>query len=112
MKNNNKWENYGDKNPLHHGGIWIKKDIESCPNCFYIIKFEPEIMEIYDLYVDISDSWIDKKAIENYADVAISNEHYAINCIEYYNYLEFGTAKKFNSNDEVIDELESYGIKI
>jgi len=114
---NAQWKAYGDINPLDHGGIWVQKESESC---YRIVKFYPEESEenssqLMDLYVDITDSWIEKDSVMSY--IGMTEEdfdpiQYAIGCTEYYSCANFGCyqPETFNTRDEVITELAKYDI--
>lgn len=95
------WVNYGDVNPLVHGGIFVLAESETT---FRIIKVDPPGTRDYyntkyviqDLYVDTTDEWHlkDKADVEAYADCAGAAEsdpvRYALALIEYYSPGNFG----------------------
>lgn len=95
MKNEMTWENYGDVNPIEHGGKWIHKEGETT---FRIIRLEFDDHQqknlLHDLHVDISDSWIDRDDIISYADLSEDTDYFAedfaIACITYYSVENFG----------------------
>jgi hypothetical protein len=106
----NNYENYGDVNPLEHGGIWVKQINE---NEYEVIKNIPETSEVYDLSIDITDSWIEKDSIMSF--VGMSEEEfdpvwYAIGCTNYYSPENFGSIYKMESEKELIEFLNARGI--
>jgi hypothetical protein len=64
--NNATWENYGDVDPIEHGGIFVKPD-EVMVGCYYIEKVDKipdnDKYLISSLYVDVNDSWINKDEV-------------------------------------------------
>jgi len=122
MTNKANWKNYGDVNPLDHGGIWVMSDEEkngsAFKGCYYVKKFIPETMEIIDAWVEITDDWIDKKAVQEFAgsqgeEGQEAEERYAIDCLEYYGYHELqGESTTYETIEEVQKELEKRGIVI
>lgn len=113
------WTNYGDANPLEHGGIWVKKD-EDNDTCFYIIKNQlidgdTDKQQVLDLYVDTSDSWIEKKEVMDYIGMVDSNfdlVQFAIGAVETYSYDNFGSKIETGSKEETIKQLKEFGIDI
>ena len=115
----NKWENYGDENPVEHGGFWVKKerDIE---DCYYVITLayypDNENFILTDMYIDISSYWIDWKKISDYLGIPIEKleiKDKIIGAISYYDYLNFeGDVLSFKSEEEVLKKLLEYSIKI
>lgn len=111
------WENYGDVNPIEHGGIFVKAD-EDFPKSFYIVEVVPvfdseETWQISDLYVDVDNDW-DWDSIYSYADLNDDSDDVwkAIALAQYYGYIEFGSAKMVDSESEVINELKEFGIEL
>lgn len=103
--------NYGDINPLEHGGIWLKQTNETE---YEIIKNNPENNLLYDLSVNISDSWIEKEKVMSF--IGMTEETFdpilfAIGCTDYYNFMNFG-GKWEVSQGELINFLKSHGITI
>lgn len=97
--------NYGDVNPLEHGGIWVR---QTGKNSFDILKNIPETNELYDLLVEIDDSWIEKDAVMSY--IGMTKEdfdplQFAIGCTEYYSPENFGNIYKCKTQNELIDIL-------
>jgi hypothetical protein len=118
-KNNTNWENFGDVNPLDHGGIWIMQGSETC---YRIVKFYPEESDsdpsqLQNLYVDISDDWIEKKEVMSCIGMTAEDFDpiwYAIGCTDYYSCQNFGCyqPENFETKEAVKAELEKYGITV
>jgi hypothetical protein len=116
IKSINSWVNYGDVNPLVYGGIWIKK---FSSNEFYIVRNfndnDCSIIYCDSLMIDITESWIEKERVMNYIGMTyhdFDSIQFAIGCIEYYSYENFGNRYKLNSQDELIEELKQHDIEI
>lgn len=119
--NNSNWENFGDVNPLKHGGIFIKRDTEINPEtCFYIVKnvydCDGEKHIIYDLYVDITDSWIEKQDVMEFIGMTendFDSIQYAIGCTDYYSMENFGGNRiECSTIEELQEELKKYEIEV
>ena len=91
------YRNYGDVNFFEHG-LLVAHDETKDKNGFYILHCEPLDYEdeyyFGDVYVDITDSWIDKEAVMDFADItSLETEEdeiqYAIACYDYYGAMEF-----------------------
>lgn len=112
------WENYGDVNPIEHGGIFIKKDTEDFPRCYYVVRIdyneEAGHFWLQDLYVDLNDDWFEWDAVHSYADTSDVSDDIdkVIALISYYSYLEFGTAYEVQDYDEVVKALKEFGIEV
>jgi len=87
-----KWENYGDKNFWEYGQLvrrhWAEKQDE-----YDVIVCQPSDKNgkylVACCYVDITDTWIDKKAVMEFSDTkGLVNETdkiaFALGCIAYY----------------------------
>lgn len=90
------WTNYGDVNPMEHGGTWVMSDEEkngkAFKGCYYIVKFDPDTMEVVNCWVEVKDDWINRKSVMDYVGMTEDNYdeiRYAIACFEYYGYHEF-----------------------
>ena len=84
------YKNYGDVS-LEHGFILVIEDGEKC---YKILKtdfdFDSNQYLLFDLYVDISDSWIDWEDVQKCCDTDLSdNIQMAIGATYFYNYMEF-----------------------
>lgn len=93
------WKNYGDVNPRQHGGLWIALDEDGMSGCYYVVRWTPfsKIKEIGigymdDLYVDITDCWIDWPMVNNFSgiDMDASSIDKVIGMVAYYDYQNFG----------------------
>jgi hypothetical protein len=113
------WENYGDVNPIEHGGIWIKPDVPTFPGCFYLVKNIP-LDDTYgwfvqDGYIDLNDDWIEWDSVFSYAgiDWTAPAEIRAIAAFDYYGPLEFSGESKLVYNDKDLQaELEEWEIEV
>lgn len=104
------YENYGDVNPLEHGGIWVKRESK---NEYEILKNNPETNTLYDLLVDITDSWIEKDSVMSFIGMTEENFNplqFAIGCTDYYSPENFGNTYKYETQNELIDMLFARGI--
>ena len=111
-----KYINYGDVNPIEHGGIFVLQESETS---FRIVKNEFDGSKkhyLFDLHIDISDTWIDKESVLSYigmTELDFDPVQYAIGCTEYYSYLEFGgNAEVYATKKELIAAYAEYGIII
>ena len=81
----NKWESYGDVNPLEHGGVWVRQDKDD-KNCFTVITLdlydeEDGTYQFTNSYIDITDSWIDWEAVSGFAGE--NRQKYASDVVSY-----------------------------
>lgn len=108
----NKWESFGDVNPLEHGGKWMCKD----GNGYQVIEIEkyddPEDDEkwfVTDTYVDMEDYKKDG-VIARYID---NKGFTAIDVVSYYGAYQLGgDCQEMYGRQNVKHWLESYGIEI
>ena len=92
------YKNYGDKNFLEYGILVSEESATEfrIVMCRPYGDVDPEDGQIHyqfsENYVDINDSWIDKKAVESFCGSYAKNDpaHFAIACIEYYGPENFG----------------------
>jgi hypothetical protein len=110
----NEFENYGDVNPLMHGGIWVK-DIGN--NEFEIIRnnLEDNNNLIDVMLVNISDDWIEKNKVMSYIGMTedtFDPIQYAIGCTEYYSPNNFGHTYDNMTEEQMIQFLKLRGIEI
>ncbi|MEO2202352.1 hypothetical protein ABGV42_01195 [Paenibacillus pabuli] len=112
------WVNYGDVNPIENGGIFVQQDGATT---FKIIKlfFDDNLGKnvLWDMYVDVSDNWIDRKAVNDYGNLQQNAVDYdtrlAIECISYYAPDNFGcTENVFLELEETAEYLSPYGIQV
>ena len=106
--------NYGDRNFFEYG---VLVDSEHSDTEFQILYCRPyddeeDKYQFAECTVDITDSWIDKKAVMSFAGMNEENFNpirFAIDCIEYYGVENFGGnsyAYDFrNMNKESIKEI-------
>ena len=106
--------NYGDRNFFEYG---ILVDSEHSDTEFQILYCRPYDDEedkylFAECTVDITDSWIDKKAVMSFAGMKEENFdpiRFAIDCIEYYGVENFGANSYVydyrNMNEESIKEI-------
>lgn len=132
----NQWGNFGDDNPIEHGTVFVKADVEQ-ENCFYVIQVISrdwteginEWLLSYG-YVDLNDDWINWKAIKNFSGIQRHDETedgYKVSAlVEYYGIHEFGGEPLnnsftvcengvFNMSDseaETIHILKEFGINL
>lgn len=117
--NNSAWTNYGDVNPLEHGGIFVKKDEaeNAFKGCYFIEKVDKipdnDKFLISSLYVDVNDTWINKDEVVSCCDTPKNDElMYAIDCTSYYNSANFGEEIILDTEEEVKDYLQERGITL
>lgn len=112
------WTNYGDVNPIEHGGTFVKHDEVIGGRNYYAIKLTP--MEdgtwlVIDGYIDLDDSWIEWESLRSTMDTPIdaSDELLACDCVEYYgNHTSNGEEKIISERKEIEKFLENRGIVI
>lgn len=113
------WTNYGDVNPIEHGGLWVKPDVPTFPNCFYIVEVTPmedkEGWFVSDGYVDLNDSWIDWQAVYSYTDTSWTDEPIirALSAFQYYGPKEFqGEIQGERIREDVLEYLKEWEIEV
>lgn len=112
------YANYGDVD-FFENGTYVANDPD-CNTAYYIIRCLPysdqEGHYMYgDLYVDISDSWIDRSAVMDYAGMdeeSFDPVLFAIACTDYYSWENFGAEEGFPNfgwqdvtREEILDVL-------
>lgn len=103
--------NYGDVNPIEHGGIWVKQVNETD---FEIARNIPDNCEFQDMCVNICDSWIDRTGVMNFIGMIeedFNPVQFAIGCIYYYGVENFGSYFNYESEQQLQELLNSRGIK-
>ena len=116
---NKVWENYGDVNPLEHGGLWIINDTND-NNSYYVVKVQKLEDEkntwLYDdCYVNVTESWIDWESVYDYCDITgeSSNIDKVVALVSYYSPLEFGSyTEKITGKRNIRKMINSRGIVI
>lgn len=116
---NNEWVNYGDKNPIEHGGIFVHQENDTT---FRIIKLsfvdDEEKNVLWDMYVDVSDDWITKESVMAFVGLEYNAIDYnlklAIGCTDYYSPANFGCHEDiFLTLEESAEYLKAhYGIEV
>jgi hypothetical protein len=111
---NEKFENYGDINPLQHGGIFIKQIGETE---YHIVTNDIlEDMEGYSIVgssiIDITDSWIDIDGVKNSCGITVNNKQLTSDILWYYGHYHCNGEQETIKNEEVIEYLKKYGIEI
>jgi hypothetical protein len=113
------WENYGDINPLDHGGLFISKDNDSFSDRqFYVIQVIPypyrEAWLIQDGLIDLDDDWIEWDSVKETMGTPedASDEHLATEVMYYYG--SHTGCREFDIEDraELIEYLQNNGIEI
>jgi hypothetical protein len=104
----------GDVNPIQHGGAWIQKLSE---DQFRIIKIEPcqnrvDYAYLYDVDVDLSDSWIEKASVRSFCD-AQDDYQLALGCLDYYGSVNFGQSEDiYLTHGEAVEWLKYRDIEV
>lgn len=117
-----KWVNYGDVNPIPHGGLWIKQE-ENSPNEYRYVELElvdhDGNFEIYSGLVDLTDSWIDWDGVNKSCDIHAdtSDEHKVQSLLWYYGHSNFGSYGPdaiipYEAESLIIEALAAYGITL
>lgn len=110
-----KWENYGDVNPVEHGGLWISKDPDT-KSSYYLVEFNPFDgggYRIGDAYIDLTDSWISWEDVESYVDNMETDIEKVIGIHSYYGAEHSGgTYLNFNTLEEALAELRTWDITV
>lgn len=113
-----KWVNYGDVDFFEYGTL-VSQENETE---FRILRCLPysdheDMFQFADLHVDISDTWIDRAAVENWADCNRETAPiwYAIACTDYYSWENFGAINyawdwQHMTRKEIEEILKSRGI--
>ena len=119
MGNAIEWKNHGDVNPIEHGGIFVHQENDTT---FRIIKLffvdDEEKNVLWDMYVDISDDWINKESVMGFSGLEYNvidyNLKLAIDCTSYYSPDNFGCHENiYLTLEESAKYLsEHYGIEV
>jgi hypothetical protein len=107
-----KYENYGDINPLVYGGQWIKQTGESEYDII-TLQIDEDNGNYYlgGCLLDITDTWINKKSVEDNMDTIKDNKLYALNVVGYYGVENCGgSIETLKTQEEVIERLNDMGI--
>lgn len=112
------WKNYGDVNPVEHGGIFIKKDGTDFPRCYYVITIykapEDDVWILSDMYVDLNDDWYDWDSVYIYASVSEDDSDIdkVIALTQYYGSVEFGHDELIHGEENAIEFVKDLGISV
>lgn len=123
MTEQQQWENFGDVNPIPHGGFWVKKVGETEYEYVSLDLMDGTSYLISSGKVDLSDNWIEWEKIFKSCDIneSAENQWKVKDVVWYYGHHNFGGEHpdyefKYNSeteNEEEIKEaLKSWGIEI
>ena len=114
------YKNYGDRDFFEYG---ILVDDEHEENVYDMLLCRPysdneDLFWFAHVAVDITDSWIDKKAVMEFSGIKSVEEdpiRYAIACTEYYSWDNFGAYDyavnydwRFADRDLICSELKHY----
>lgn len=114
------YENFGDVNPIQHGGLWIAKD-ETRENAYYVLRNTPiedraeygkQIFD--DMYVELDDTWIDWEDVRSTYGTDMENEiEKIISVVGYYSSDNFGSRPETLTTIELVKMLRSdYGVEV
>lgn len=115
------WENYGDVNPVEHGGVFVKHDKEIGGRCFYIVKLDSvddgngEQWHLINGYIDLDDDWIEWESVKSTMDIQenTDDESLAVDLIHYYGtHLSNGAWETHYSEKDVLNRLEQLEINL
>lgn len=107
------WSFIGDVNPLDHGGMWIKQTGYTNYDMVQVVPTEEGYTEIHDMYVEITDEWLDFPAVAAYGDYKTSDpiEHFIASAVSYHGQVNFGSTAPIiirnvdSENENMITEL-------
>ena len=111
------WENYGDINPIEHGGVFVKKDVHNGRE-YMVIHLTPfyddgEKWLIIDAYVDLNDDWIDWDDVKSTMGTPdnADDKYLATDVVHYYGtHCSNGEQLILESEEEVLKWLSNVGI--
>lgn len=113
------WGNYGDVNPIDHGGMFVSKD-EDVERSFYVIQVTPledsteERWLVQDGYIDLDDSWIEWDRLKATMDTPenADDEYLAIDVMQYYGGHTGCSEFIVKDRAELVEYLQNNGIEI
>lgn len=92
--------NYGDKNFFEYGVLVDSEHSDTEINIIRCLPYDEENRyQFNECTVDITDSWIDKKAVMNFIGMTEENFdpiQFAIGCTDYYSWDNFGYPYHYN----------------
>jgi len=104
------WVNHGDVT-LEEGSTFIKKGGQ---DCYYVLKIVKDDdtgdLILYDLYVDVTDDWINWVEVELVCGPSMDGIDRVLNVVEYYSWMEFGSIENFKTIEELKINLLSRGV--
>jgi hypothetical protein len=111
----NTWENYGDVNPLEHGGLFVRRSEDDTME-FDVVHIHPDADSEKIFYADglvsLRDDWIDWDAVGKYNGGSGTYAENAKDAFIYYGAENFGGNGVFITLGEVKERLEAKGIKV
>lgn len=113
------WANYGDVNPLDHGGMFVSKD-KDCERSYYAIKVTPledrigESWLVQDGYVDLTDSWIEWDRVKETMDTPEDADDEILTVDVFHYYGGHTGCSEFIVKDraELVEYLQNNGIEV
>lgn len=112
------WTNYGDVNPIEHGGMWVSHDTEIQGRNYYVIQSEmlhDGTFQVIDAYVDLDDSWIEWDSVKSTMDTSndASDESLAVDLVRYYGtHCSHGEILTFDSEEDLRTFLSKKNIVV
>lgn len=112
-----KWENYGDINPIEHGGMFVKYDSQIGGRCYYAVSLTYIEGEgkwlLIDGYIDLDDDWIEWDKIKDTMDTPdnADDEYLATDVMHYYGG-HIGDEHLLDREEEVREFLKQCGIEV
>ena len=115
------YKNYGDVNFLEDGMLVERDDRKGCFNILFCYPYS-DVENLYQfgqVYIDVNDSWINKKAVESYCVSKAEDDEvqYAISCLGYYGPDTFGVESysrhdwRYCNAEFIKNELRGYDIE-
>jgi hypothetical protein len=116
------YENFGDVNPIEHGGFFISEDFER-ENCFYVVEINPlpdtENEWVFSSsFIDLDDVSKDdiNVAIEGRegVDPELSQKEIVYDIISHFGHNHYSDARQLiiSGENKVKEELKSYNILV
>ncbi|MNL91085.1 hypothetical protein D3C81_08130 [compost metagenome] len=116
-----RWVNYGDVNPLEHGGIFVASDEEINGKAFegYFYVERVQKLPMSDSYV-VDSAYIGLDNAKELAEVEMalgslegfSDEKKAVALLEHFGGANFGTVDIYHSTKEVLEYFRVIGIEL
>lgn len=116
---NQKWQAYGDVNPIPHGGQWIRPQFEGSTTQFEVVTIQSsdddECFYVDSCSIDIEDSWIKWKDVTATMDTPENDPLWqALDAIKYYGCNNFGSdcPTRCDTAEDAQLELARYEIQV